>query len=302
MARKLYGPGAHGGTVGDIQRALLAAKFDPNGIDEFYEKDTTAAVKAFQQASKLAATGFVDEDTWTALMQRPVPGTDVRSLDLTAAFEGHGYSLAEGNWDGAWLTWGIIGFTMKAGKVQKIILNILSTNPQRIAEAFGDKADQLIGIMKAPPSQQEQWANSVTVRSGVAEPWRTGFRWLGQFQEVREEQRRMANTDYFLPALNTAKGLGLKSELGLALCFDVEVQNGGVSDSTRKIIQQGIAAQHPSNERDLRRIVANAVAGASDPRFKQDVLSRKLTIADGQGQVHGAAFILENWALAEFAA
>ena len=68
-------------------------------------------LRAFQTAKSLPATGKVDDVTWQALMQRPIPGTDLRSLELTAAFEGHGYTLAQGNWDGAWLTWGVIGFT-----------------------------------------------------------------------------------------------------------------------------------------------------------------------------------------------
>lgn len=124
MPRTLLGPGAHGGLVAAVQQALLNAGFDPNGVDGTYGGNTAAAVKAFQQARGLGASGVVDDVTWQALLQQAVPGTDVRSLELTGAFEGHGYSLAQGNWDGAWLTWGIVGFTMKHGEVQKIILAI----------------------------------------------------------------------------------------------------------------------------------------------------------------------------------
>ncbi len=84
-------------------------------------------------------------------MQKPVPGTDVRSLDLTAAFESYGYSLAQGKWDGAWLTWGIIGFTLKHGEVQRIVLDLQATALHLIDQAFRDEANDLLQIMKDSP-------------------------------------------------------------------------------------------------------------------------------------------------------
>lgn len=44
-------------------------------------------------------------------MDADIPAALDRSLQVTAAFEGHGFGMLQGNWDGAWLTWGIIGFT-----------------------------------------------------------------------------------------------------------------------------------------------------------------------------------------------
>jgi len=296
MARDLYGAGAYGGTVAEIQRALLAANFDPKGTDGVYGGNTTAAVQAFQAAKALPATGQVDDVTWQALMQRPIPGTDVRSLELTAAFEGHGYTLAQGNWDGAWLTWGVIGFTLQHGEVQKIILNIQASDPPLIAQAFGDKAADLIGIMQASGQDQEQWANSVSAGSSLVEPWRTGFAALGQFPEVQAEQRRQAHDDYFVPAVNTARKLGLKSELGLALCFDIHVQNGGICSAAQSTID---SAGAPNTERDLRVTVANAVADSAMQAFSADVRQRKLSIANGEGDVHGEHFVLDNWGLSE---
>src|SRR5262245_66132509 len=113
MPRIIVGPGAHGKLTTSIQKALMDAQFDPKGIDGGYGGNTATAVKAFQSAHGLPATGAVDDVTWQTLVKQPIPATDVRSLDLTAAFEGHGYSLAVGNFDGAWLTWGIVGFTLK---------------------------------------------------------------------------------------------------------------------------------------------------------------------------------------------
>ena len=55
----------------------------------------------------------------------------------------------------------------------------------------------------------------------------------------------------------------------------------------------------PRRKRELRVIVANAVADASQPTWREDVLGRKLTIATGKGTVHGRDYVLENWGLSD---
>jgi hypothetical protein len=299
MPRKLFAGGSRGEIVGDIQRALLAAGHDPQGIDEIYGGQTAAAVRSFQQANGLPVTGAIDDATWTALLNRPIPGTDLRSLQLTAAFEGHGYTLAQGNFDGAWLTWGIIGFTMKFGGVQRIILEIQSRFPDLVQAAFGQQAGELIRIMRAPRQEQKEWADSVTVAGSLAEPWRSGFARLGAQPPVREEQQRLAKVDYYNPAEQTARRFGLRSELGLALCFDVHVQNGGISSDARQQIRQRIGDRPGLEERELREIIANAVADHANRQFAEDVRTRKLTIALGSGTVHGRRYVLENWGLSD---
>jgi hypothetical protein len=272
-------------------------------VDEDYGGKTANAVRQFQQARGLAATGVIDDVMWQGLMQRPIPPTEVRTLELTAAFEGHGYTLAEGNFDGAWLTWGIIGFTMKYGTVQKIVLEIHRTHPHLVGEAFGDKAAELVAVMQAAAGQQEAWANSVTSNgSRLVQPWRAGFDWFGQFLEVRAVQRRLAHDEYFLPALRTAKRFQLKSELGLALCFDIHVQNGGIKKAAREIIEKAVAGNPPASEKELRGAIANAVADVAREKYREDVRTRKLTISDGSGRVHGHNYTLDNWGLGEFPA
>lgn len=58
-------------------------------------------------------------------------------------------------------------------------------------------------------------------------------------------------------------------------------------------------AQHPVESKLERRvIIANAVANQARPPFRDDVRSRKLTIATGTGRVHGEMFVLRSWGLA----
>ena len=302
MPRTLYARGAHGETVKAIQRALVSAGFDPRGIDGGFGKKTAAAVRAFQTTLRLPATGIVDDITWQSLMKIPIPDTFVRCLDLTAAFEGHGYSLAQGNWDGAWLTWGIIGFTMKHGDVQQIVLELFDSDPQLVSNAFGDETSKLIDLMRASPRRQEEWATAVSVGGRLAEPWRSEFDAFGRLHEVQEVQRNRAREDYFVDACNTARDQVLRSELGLALCFDIQVQNGGIDHDADAEVRAELNGRRPITERDRRIAIADAVAHASRKKFREDVRRRKRTIANGSGVVHGARFILENWGLTETSA
>lgn len=59
---KMIGP-----KVGQIQRALKAAGFDPHGIDNIFGPDTLKAVEAFQQANHLVVDGEVGQQTAKAL-------------------------------------------------------------------------------------------------------------------------------------------------------------------------------------------------------------------------------------------
>ena len=73
------------------------------------------------------------------------------------------------------------------------------------------------------------------------------------------------------------------------------VQNGGVKDD----IVTSLLGRTFTSELALREALANAVADSSNPKFKEDVRSRKLTIAQGKGIVHGGSFVLKNWGLDE---
>lgn len=300
--RTLLGIGAMGEIVRKVQSSVTKAGFDAKGTDGIYGNDTGKAVQAFQSDQSLAATGAVDETTWTALVNAPAPAVGERSLQLTSSFENHGFGLAIGNCDGALLTWGIIGFTMASGEVKEIVLAIHRSAPELVAQAFGAGADSLLSILETSRDEQKAWADSITLPNGMlAEPWRTRFQTFGSFPEVQQEQIRRVQRDYLAPAIRTAKKLGFTSELGLALCFDIQVQNGGIKTAAASQIKE--QRRPEMSEAELRTVVANAVADRSKRKWREDVRRRKLTIATGEGVVHGYHYVLENWGLAaEFAA
>ena len=302
MARVLFARGARGELVKRAQRRLRAGGFDPQGIDGDYGGTTRKAVRAFQRANRLPVTGEVDVAGWRKLVGPPIPSVRDRSLQLTAAFEGHDFTLAQGNFDGAGITWGIIGFTLKHGELSKLVLDIHGSRPALVRRAFGDRTGELVAVLRSSKAKQLAFADSISLGASkvrLAEPWRSGFRRFGELEPVQALQLKVADRDYFRPALRTARALRLKTELGIALAFDIHVQNGGVSAAARERIKRQLAAHPIERELELRVIIANAVANQSRPQFREDVRARKLAIATGAGTVHGGLFVLRNWGLAD---
>jgi hypothetical protein len=293
--RVLFGVGAIGDIVKEMQQALLSST-DLKSADRIYGQDTATAVKQFQTEKSLPATGSVDEVTWQALMNAPLPSAGNRSLQLTAAFEGHGFELAVGNFDGALLTWGIIGFTLTSGEVQSIINTIDHEHPELIQKAFGTNANELLQLISSTLAFQKQWADEHTLKNrALTEPWRSMFATFGSFPEVQAEQIKHVRENYLRPAITTAGKLGFSSELGLALCFDIHVQNGGIKAATMKSLLQQF--QTVKAETARRKLVANTVADSARVAWRDDVRRRKMTVATGEGKVHGHSYQLSNWGL-----
>jgi hypothetical protein len=200
----------------------------------------------------------------------------------------------------AGITWGIIGFTLKDGEVGKIVREMQAARPDLVKLAFGDLTPELLRLIDLPLKQQLSLPTRVSIppsKARLAEPWRSCFRVFGLMPEVQEAQLRHVRNDYFEPSQDSANKLHLKTELGVVLAFDIHVQNGGVKDD----IVTRLLGRTFASELDLRVALADAVADSSNPKFKEDVRSRKLTIAQGKGMVHGGCFVLKNCGLDEIA-
>jgi len=299
--RLLFGEGARGDIVSGMQKDLARHKLYKAEIDGDYGDATARAVRAFRKSQALPAAMHVDPSTWKLLTKRPVPTPAERALQVTASFEGHGFTLAQGNFDGAGITWGVIGFTLKSGQLPKIVLEVHASHPHLVEQAFGAKTNELLTVMSSSFAKQLAFANRLSLGSSMtrlAEPWRGAFRRFGDFPEVQAVQLEHVQ-GYLNPARSDARALGLKSELGLALCFDIHVQMGSISTTAMRQIKASQAAHGIGDERELRVIIAHAVADSASARFRSDVLSRKLALATGVGVVHGATYVLRNWGLGE---
>jgi len=279
-----------------VRRAQLKLGANPDGD---YGDRTARAVTAFRRRTGLGRLEHIDGPTWLALLGRPLPPVRDRALQVTAAFEDHGFTLVQGNFDGAGLTWGVIGFTLLHGEIPLIVLDAQRRNPQLVRQSFGENTDELLAVMRAPKGRQLAFADSISrgsTKARVAEPWQTAFRKFGELPAVQKIQLERVDVRW-TAARELARSLGLETELGLALCFDIVVQNGSLKPAARAQVEREAAAHPIHKERELRTIVANAVADHSSSAFRNDVRSRKLTLASGAGRVHGATYILRNWGL-----
>lgn len=299
MSRLLFGVGAQGATISRVQQRLIDEGFLSTKVDGDFGGKTKAAVQAFQKSKSLPQTGDIDEATWTSLMNAPVPPVSDRALALTATFEGHGFTLAQGNFDDAGITWGIIGFTLKGGELAKILQDAYAEDPDLVRSCFGDKTDELLAHLQEPWATQLAWADSISTgaqKTGLAEPWKSAFAKLGSTELAQRLQSERVQNAYYKPALQTALQWGLTTELGAALCFDIHVQNGGIGSKAADKIR---AEMTPGmSEKDIRVLIANAVADNAIERWREDVRQRKLAIATGEGSVHDSSpFVLRYWGL-----
>jgi len=291
-----------GELVRRLQRSLTDKNFSVGLIDGIFGGDTEKAVKAWQKSQGEAEDGIVTFDFWTGITGTPAPGWKERALLLTADFEGTGFGKIVGNFDGAWLTWGIIGFTLRHGELSRIVKELNQNNRSLLEAAFGADLPQLLTVIGSSPADQEAFANSISIgqdRYKVETEWASCFAKLGEFPEVQAVQ--MARVQKYLErGEKDAKRFGLASELGLALCFDVAVQNGGIDfDQEENSIRRRLKQNPANGELDIRLIVAEVIADNSNPKYAADVRARKRTIATGSGTVHGGTYDVGDWGLAE---
>lgn len=218
-----------GQLVKRVQSNLKEAGISPGDIDGIFGKDTKTALLDWQKEKGVALTGLVDVETWQSLVSEHIPTIFDRALQLTADFEGHSFEKAVGNFDDAWLTWGIIGFTLKHEEIQKIIKEINQTHPAILENSFGELTNELLDVIDGSSKEQMNWANRISIgrrRYRILGEWEDAFEKLGSFPEVQAIQVQRAQR-YWDIAKEDASRFSLRTEAGIALCFDIAVQNGG---------------------------------------------------------------------------
>ena len=105
----------------DLQRQNFVVGDPLKFADGDFGGKTLTALQNLQTTRGLPASGAVEQVTWQQLTSDPLPSLFERCLQVTAAFEGHGFGLAKGNFDGAGITWGVIGFTLSNREIQAIL-------------------------------------------------------------------------------------------------------------------------------------------------------------------------------------
>ena len=303
MARIYFSRGCKGMIAKRIQADLQRQNFVVGDPLKFADGDfggkTVTALQNLQTARGLPATGTVELATWQQLTPNPLPSLFERCLQVTAAFEGHGFGLAKGNFDAAGITWGVIGFTLSNREIQAILATAEQQAPGTLARVMGPLAAPWLAVAAKPLNQQIAWANTMSsgaTKEGLPAVWLQAFARLGDEPIIKRIQMQRAYDRYFVPCAASARTLKLQSELGLMLAFDVHVQNGSFKPAAFAL---AAALPDTTPEAVRRDRLAQAVAQSARPQYQADVLSRKRTVASGQGMVHGASYTLASWGLGE---
>jgi hypothetical protein len=293
-----------GELVRKFQVVLKDGGFLEDTADGVYGGKTEVALKKFQEQKQLPVTGKVDDQTWQSLMGTPAPDLKQRSLQVTADFEGTGFTKCVGNFDGAGLTWGIIGFTLSNGELGAVLKKIRTSHPDVFSAAFGNLEAKIVEVLGSSHTAQMNFANSISIgpkKMQILPEWAAAFERLGKDEKVQAIQLERTE-NFFDIAFRDVERFTVKNELGLALCFDIAVQNGGIDQTEGTRIRNKVNQNPPATQQDLRKIIANVVAENSNPTFIEDVRKRKLTMATTQGTVHGSKFDIKTWGLDDVAA
>lgn len=227
------------------------------------------------------------------------PDLEPKLLRLTAAFEGGG---VVGNFDGAVLSWGLLQWNLAQNTLPGVLLDILRLDGAGFRAAMGEPFTQALTQGRLTDFVRASVLDAADNRR-VRPDYRARFAALERL-EATAQAFALHSRPYLARAERDALKLGFETERGLALCFDIAVQNGGVrprSERSGRVLASHLDAyweQLPNGaleEWQRLKALAHAVANCAKSEWRNDVLSRKLTIAVGRGRVHGKEYVLTDY-------
>ncbi len=314
----LYKLGSKGREVEKIQEKLKALDLYIGPIDGIFGGGTLSGVKRFQHIKGLKVDGIVGPETWKALFgeEIPVPSIvkkplDYRNLAMTGSFETGRpvpdcFAGLSGDFDGQGISFGVLQWNFGQDSLQPLLIDMNNEHPELLKDIFQEKYDILMESLSAGKDELMEFARSIQhpIRHFIFEPWRGMFKTLGRTEEFQNIELRYAK-DLYNAALGLCKEYGLTTQRGVALMFDIKVQNGSIRRVTKRIIMKDfeelpsdLLGQTGIEEEELEvqkmRIIANRRAEASNPRWVEDVRRRKLCCAEGHGIVHGIYYDLKE--------
>ena len=300
----MYSLGSTGSKVVLIQKALKDLGYYQGNTDGIFGAVSAAAVKKFQLESNLTVTGKVDDDTWTKLFPSvPVILSDLtRScLALTGSFETSTlspecFASVTGNFDGQGMSFGALQWNFGQGSLQPLLKDMVDNHQDVLLAIFKDKTPILKNIIGGSISSGVAFAKSIQVNCNLISPWKDMFHTLGLTKEFQDAEIRSAGV-YYKNADHLAADFYISSKRGHALMFDICVQNGSIRDDIKTLMLNDIKLIDQSLSPDMieiakMRIIANMKADSANPKFREDVRTRKLCIANGVGVVHGVKYDL----------
>ena len=301
--------GASGQDVLKIQTRLVELGLYRGTIDGSFGGGTEGALKVFQRNSGLDQNGAVDNATWAKLFpaeQAPVSTIlnqplALRCLALTASFETGDmppecFCGVVGDFDGQGISFGALQWNLGQGTLQPLLFEMFQNHAGACRDIFHENFGVVTALGESTKQEQVAFARSIqnTANFRVNEPWRGMLKQLGRTQEFQDIQAKHAIQTHD-KAVAMCKDYGLTTERGIALMFDICVQNGSISPVVKaQILADFIGLPDARDQVARMRVIANRRSAAVKPQFVNDVRIRKLTIAEGAGTVHGIQYDLEE--------
>lgn len=209
-----------------------------------------------------------------------------RAFDITSSFEGKGYAQTTGDFDGQGLSWGFLQWCLGQGSLQPVLLAIYERWPTLMRTCLMEITDEVLAICHGTANWRAFSAkiNKSYNKSELKPQYQKYFEALGNQPEIQAYQRERGGV-VALKGLSLCHTYGLTTEKGFCLCFDIVTQNGGINKSAPDYIAEHTNSSTPEAEK--LKVIAEAIARKSNPRWYADVKARKLCVATGAGTVHG---------------
>ncbi|MBM4132944.1 MAG: peptidoglycan-binding protein [Nitrospira sp.] len=305
-----YQRGSKGNEVRQIQSRLKELGFYTGLVDGDFGGGTESAIKSFQKSKRLTLDGVVGPATWAKLFPKeaiPAPAIHAKPvafkcLALTGSFETNApvpdcFAGLSGDFDGQGMSMGVCQWNIGQGSLQPLLKKMDEEHREVVKGIFHDDYPVFAAWLQEEREAQLEWIRGrQDPRHRLDEPWRGYFKALGRTEEFQQIQTAAADR-LFKKGLALRKKYSLTSDRAAALMFDILVQNGSIGSITEAQIKADFASLNPvppaeQLEVERMKIVANRRAEAAKSEWMEDVRRRKLTIATGEGTVHGRYYNL----------
>lgn len=209
------------------------------------------------------------------------------------------FGVTSGNFDGAGLSFGALQENFGTDTLQPILKVLIMNHNNVVQAAFSDDFTSyntfVDVVMNKSKAEQISWGDSISNPSNkyqVIEPWNTYFFKIGTSKEGIESQIKAADY-YYAQTEKYYKTFGLWTKRGYALLFDIFVQSGYISESTKNLIltdfkQIKTAKLTPAQiETEKMKIIVKRRSADVKSQWRETWTSRKSVIANGKGMVVG---------------
>jgi len=232
----------------------------------------------------------------TALPEGFLTGLGRRIIALTGLFEFGSdspeklFGTVLGDPRGDDISFGVASWNFRTGTLAPLLLEFQRTDPRRFGELLAEGASEIDAVLAGDRDAGLAFARRIQENKfKIAEPWRSRFEALGPEPKFQDVQVRTLEP-FFRRAVALADEYGLRSERGLALCFNVIFVQGGVRGKARDQINAAFTAfaqehRREPGEVERMRILANAVTESwrMSRDFIRVIRARYLLIANGSG-------------------